>query len=211
MYNIFDGDSFWMISNSMGKRRISGKGKRENKARNMASAMLPKMPDVHEKNGSKYKKSKKKYSYDYIGKEKCNGVMCNVLGLREDKGAKKEYIVKWWISDKKNDVMKNMVSSMEILSSNFKTIKGDRFAFYTEMGSKGKKMFSTSIKSIKINESMSDSLFDPNTIKIKSIARDKKGNAASRYDDSFNESMEKGAKKGMKKKVMKGLFGSFAP
>ncbi|MFB0527524.1 MAG: outer membrane lipoprotein-sorting protein [bacterium] len=147
---IYDGKDTWMISSFMGKKKLSGEEEKQYQ---------------RERNWWKLISEKAKI----VGTEKVGKRECYVVEIEDNK----EYpFTKLWL-DKKNLVLIKGESkgrereTILLINSDFKKIKGDwEMPYKTEMHADGKLMSTSVVKSLKINEGISDDLFDPNKVKI---------------------------------------------
>ncbi len=150
---IYDGKDTWMISSFTGKKKLSSEEEKQYQK---------------EKNWWELISEKAKI----VGTEKVDKRECYVVEIAEDE----EYpFTKLWL-DKRNLVLiKGEGGGMEgeiilLINSDFKKIKGDwEMPYKTEMYADGKLMSTSLVKSLEINQGLSEDLFDPDKVKIKGV------------------------------------------
>lgn len=150
---IDDGKDTWMISSLMGKMKLSNEqGDIYRKDRNWWTIISDKA--------------------EIVGTEKIGDRECYVVLIKEPK---KSPFTRIWL-DKKNLVLVQAESkgskgeTMLVVSSDFKKIKGDwEWPYKTEIYANGKPMTTSRVKSLDINQGLSDDLFNPDKVKVKEI------------------------------------------
>jgi outer membrane lipoprotein-sorting protein len=147
---IYDGKDTWMISSFTGKKKkLSGEVEKQYQK---------------EKNWWELISEKAKI----VGTEKVDKRECYVVEIKEE-----EYpFTKLWL-DKTNLVLIKGESkgteeeTILLINSDFKKIKGGwEMPYKTELYADGKLMSTSLVKSLEINQGLSDDLFDPDKVKI---------------------------------------------
>lgn len=181
---IYDGKDTWMISSFTGKKKkLSGEVEKQYQ---------------REKNWWKLISEKAKI----VATEKIDKRECYVMEIAEDE----EYpFTKLWL-DKRNLVLvkgegKEIKGEIILLvNSDFKKIKGDwEMPYKTEMYADGNLMSTSLVKSLKINQGLSDDLFDPDKIKIEGKGYGMREMMKEMMQEEAEERLLEEAEKGMRR------------
>jgi len=148
---IFDGKDMWMISPFMGKQKLPEEKEKEHKA-------------GEDWWGTASEKAK------IVGSEKVGGRECYIVEIQDQK---ESHFNKVWL-DKKTLLVTKAESkeakgkAMVWIYSDFKKIKGDwEMPYQTEIYEGSKLLSTTVVKSLKVNKGLSDDLFNPDKVNIK--------------------------------------------
>jgi len=150
---IFDGKDTWMISPFTGKRKLTPEQTEE---------------QMQYQTGMNWWKSISDKA-KYVRIEKVNNRECYLLELKIEGTSPYSRI---WV-DKKNlflvqaEGKNSSGESMRMIFSDFRKIKGGwEFPYKTEMFIDGKPMFTLLVKSYKLNQGLSDELFDVDKVEV---------------------------------------------
>jgi outer membrane lipoprotein-sorting protein len=150
---IFDGQDNWMISSFTGKTKLTPEQTEEQMQYQTGMNWWRSISD----------KAK------YVGIEKIEGRECYLLELEMERESLYSRI---WV-DKNNlflvqtEGKNDSGETMRMIFSDFRKIKGEwEFAYKTEMFINGKLMFTLLVKSYKLNQGLSDDLFDVDKVEV---------------------------------------------
>jgi len=150
---IFDGKDTWVISSLMGKKKVSGEEEKQYAMNRNWWEWIPEKAKI-------------------VGSEKVNKRQCYVVEIYDQKDSP---LTKIWLDEKALILVKGEGTGAQgktatWLNFDFKKIKGGwEMPYKTEMYVDGEIMSTSTVKSIKINEGLSDDLFDPNKVRVKGL------------------------------------------
>ncbi len=153
---IYDGKDIWVISPFTGKEKLS-----EEEAKQYG----------REKNWWDWLKDVGKV----VGSEKVGGRDCYVVEVEDEEVEDKEEFpfTRLWLDKKNLTMVKCEIDAptgekMVFVYSDFRKIKGDwEIPYKTEVYMNGRLMSTSVVKSLKINQGLSDDLFDPDKVEVK--------------------------------------------
>jgi outer membrane lipoprotein-sorting protein len=150
---IYNGEDMWMISSFLGKKKLSDKEAEQYKT---------------EKNWWNLISEKAKI----VGTEEVDKRECYVVETSEEK----EFpFTRIWLDKETLNLIKGeheepKAETMLWVNSDFKKIKDDwEMPYKTEMYSGEKLMTTSTVKSIEVNQGLSDDLFDPDKVEVKKV------------------------------------------
>ena len=147
---IYDGKDTWMISSLMGKKKIPGGEKKQHKAESWWKWISE--------------------DAKIVGTEKIGKRKCYVVDL---KGEKQSPFTKIFLDKKNLELVKSEIKGQKekklfILYSDFRKVKGKwRIPYKIDTYVEGKLVSVATFKSVETNKGVSDSLFDPDKVKVK--------------------------------------------
>jgi len=150
---IFDGKDTWVISSFLGKKKVSGEEEKQYSMNRNWWEWIPEKAKI-------------------VGSEKVSKRKCYVVEIYDQKDSP---LTKMWLDEKALMLVKGEGTGAQgktatWLNSDFKKIKGDwEIPYKTEMYVDGEIMSTSTVKSVKINEGLSDDLFNPNEVKVKGL------------------------------------------
>jgi len=151
---IYDGKDTWMISPFLGKKKLSGEEEKQ-----------------YQKERDWWKLVSEKAKI--VGTEKVGERECYVVQMEEEK----EFpFTRLWLDKKNLDLTKGESKrrkgeTIVWIHSDFRKIKGDwKMPYKTEIYADGKLMSTSLVKTLEINQGLSDDLFDPAKVKIKGFS-----------------------------------------
>lgn len=147
---IYDGEDIWMISPFTGKEKLSDEEKQYQTEQNWWDWL---------KNGA-----------EVVGSEKVDGRDCYVVEVEDEEEVP---FTRLWLDKKSLTFIKGESKAptgekMVVVNSDFKKIKGDwEMPYKTQIFEDDELISTTLVKSLKINQGLSDDLFDPDKVEVK--------------------------------------------